>query len=90
MGNSIVVVNTNGEVWAQDVVGHQVSQAYKLTGPPVATLGVPAKYVFAMGNSIVVVNTNGEVWAHDVVGNQVGNGYQLNSPPVATLGNPAK
>ena len=30
MGNTIFAVKTNGDVWAQDVVGHQVGNAYKL------------------------------------------------------------
>jgi len=65
MGNKIVVVNDQGEVWAHDV-GSSVGNAYNLPGPAVATAGRPAKYVFPMGNKIVVVNDQGEVWAHDV------------------------
>ena len=65
MGNRILVVNTQGEVWAHDV-GTGIGNASRLPGPAVATAGVPAKYVLAMGNRILVVNAQGEVWAHDV------------------------
>lgn len=54
----------------------------KLTGPPVATVGSPAVYMFANRGRLYVVNASGEVWYHPV-GDTVQNASRVPGAPIA-------
>ena len=68
----------------------QITPAQQIIGPPVATLGVPARFVFPLNDAIAVVNTGGEVWVHDLTGNTLADALHITGPAVATLGVPAR
>jgi hypothetical protein len=87
----ILVINTQGEVWAHDILSRNrppnslgcdydtVGGGYKLTGP--SLFGGPNdKYVLSIDGYILVINTLGEVWSRRLSQTAVGLGVKLNGP----------
>jgi hypothetical protein len=89
-GNRILVINTQGEVWAHDLSESNptpgtfgglkfdtVSTGRKLNGP--GLFGAPNdKYVAYVPGHLLVINNLGEVWARAITSSEVGPGVKLN------------
>jgi uncharacterized delta-60 repeat protein len=66
------------------VFGQKVGEAYQIPGVPVASTGVPPKYLLWDKRRVLVVNEKGQVWAHNV-GKKVSKSYKLLGAPVGFL-----
>jgi hypothetical protein len=90
--DSILVINTLGEVWAHDLSASEhnaqsscdvydtIGAGHKLTGPTLFG-GQNDKYVLSYA-SLLVVNAAGEVWTHGRSAHSVGIGVRLSGPGV--------
>lgn len=69
-GESIIVLNEKGEVWALDMTSKNTNgRSYLLNGekgPDVALYGVPARHFLIHNDQFLVINDRGEVWAHQI------------------------
>jgi hypothetical protein len=62
----ICPVENNSAIPRNDEKGY-IGRPFQIPGAPIASEGLPAKFVFPMGNKIIVINSKGEAWAHEVV-----------------------
>lgn len=69
-GESIIVLNEIGEVWAAEMTSRNtLGRPYLLNGekgPDVALYGVSARHFLIHNDQFLVINDRGEVWAHQI------------------------
>ena len=84
---AIFVVTSDGRVFAHDLTGDTVSNAYAFSGPAVGARPED-RWVFLLGSRFVVVTNSGTAFAHDIdsMAKTVGPGYALTQVPEALVG----
>jgi hypothetical protein len=69
MDSDLVVITTEGKVFAHHVAGDYVNPAYQLSGPLVAA-NPQDRWVLAQNDRVLVVTNKGEVFAHQMFQNK--------------------
>jgi hypothetical protein len=86
VGNTLVVVTQEGNVFGADVVGRQLQPVFQFSGAKIG-FNPQDRFMMAVGNTLVVVTQGGNVFGADVVGRDAGPIFQVNengSIPSAT------
>jgi hypothetical protein len=82
IGNRLMIVTSDGRVFAREMIGTALGASRELGGPAVASNPWDA-WLVTMGHRIFVIVNDGNVFVHDVIGDTVGIASHLTGPRVA-------
>jgi len=77
VGNTLVVVTQDGNVFGADVAGRNVRPVFQFGGAKIG-FNPQDSFMMALGNTLIVVTQDGNVFGADVVGRDVGPVFQFN------------
>jgi Cysteine-rich secretory protein family len=66
MGNRVIVITWDGDVFGHDVAGNTIGEAFKFGGSKVAFNRELDRFVVTMGSRTIVMTKDGDVWGHDI------------------------
>ena len=85
IGNRLMIVTSDGRVFAREMIGSAFGASRELGGPAVASNPWDT-WVVTLGHRILVIVNDGNVFVHDVIGDTVGIPSHLTGPRVAANG----
>jgi hypothetical protein len=81
LGNTLVVVTSDGNVFGADVVAHELQPVYQFSGARIG-FNPQDRFMMTLGNTVVVVTSDGNVFGAEVVGHELRPVYQFDSFPL--------
>ena len=70
LGNTLVVVTQDGDVFGSEAVGQQLQPVFQFSGAKIG-YSPQDRFMMTLGNTLVVVTQDGDVFGSEVVGHQL-------------------
>jgi hypothetical protein len=83
LGNKLIVITQNGDVFGHDVSGRDIGQPFRFSGSKAAFNHDQDRFVVTIGNKLIVTTQNGDVFGHDVSGRDIGQPFKFTGSKMA-------